>query len=506
MNPKCTASWGLTARWPVAVAPVGKDVAVSQTLPFDAPITRQVSLTRLVGELARAIAEVGKISVEGEVHRPTTSGANRTYFVLRDRGAQLSVAVPASRQRYCRVKEGERVAVTGTIEMIVDRGALQLTAQEVVPVGSGAIAAMIAETRERLRRDGLLDRARRPIPMLPRCIGVLCGTEAAVRKDIESVVAARFPGYPVRFLEVTVSGPGAVESLITGIDLLQRDRSIDVVDVIVLARGGGDPTQLLPFSDEQLCRIIAASQVPIVSAIGHDGDRPLSDDVADARAGTPSIAAAMVVPDRAVLCARIDAAFDHSGNVLTQVMERGSRRLVGVAWQTALDRRLERSADRLARIDWSNAVLRLSARSEARLTAIDWSNAMLRHSARARVRLAAIDWSRGVDERVRRASLQLDGLGQRVEALSPVRVLERGYAVVRTADGAVVRAGDQVQAGDVIGVQVASGRFSAVVDGPSPSAEPPPSSTQQLSFPQQLSSTQQREVTHVATPAVGQEQ
>ena len=127
---------------------------VSQTLPFEAPITRQVSLTRLVGELARAIAEVGKVSVEGEVHRPTTSGANRTYFVLRDRGAQLSVAVPSSRQRYCRVKEGERVAVTGTIEMIVDRGALQLTAQEVVPVGSGAIAAMIAEARERLRRDG----------------------------------------------------------------------------------------------------------------------------------------------------------------------------------------------------------------------------------------------------------------------------------------------------------------------------------------------------------------
>ena len=281
------------------------------------------------------------------------------------------------------MKEGERVAVTGTIEMIVDRGALQLTAQEVVPVGSGAIAAMIAEARERLRRDGLLDRPRRPIPMLPRCIGVLCGTEAAVRKDIESVVAARFPGYPMRFLEVTVSGPGAVESLITGIDLLQRDRTIDVVDVIVLARGGGDPTQLLPFSDEQLCRVIAGSRVPIVSAIGHDGDRPLSDEVADLRAGTPSIAAAMVVPERAVLGARLDAARDRTASVLTQVMERGVRRLTGVAWQTALDRRLERSADRLQRIDWSNAVLRLSARSEARLAAVDWSNALLRLSARS---------------------------------------------------------------------------------------------------------------------------
>ena len=429
---------------------------MSQTLPFDAPITRQVSLTRLVGELARAIAEVGKVSVEGEVHRPTTSGANRTYFVLRDRGAQLSVAVPSSRQRYCRVKEGERVAVTGTIEMIVDRGALQLTAQEVVPVGHGAIAAMVAEARERLRRDGLLDRARRPLPMLPRCIGVLCGTDAAVRKDIESVVAARFPGYPVRFLEVTVSGPGAVESLITGIDLLHHDRTIDVVDVIVLARGGGDPTQQLPFSDEGLCRVIAASSVPIVSAIGHDGDRPLSDEVADRRAGTPSIAAAMVVPDQAILVAQIDAAFGRCSFVLDQRMERGQRGLAGIAWQTALDRRLERCAERVERIDWTNALLRLSARSSARLS--------------------AIDWHRGIDERLRRAGLRLDGLEQRVEALSPVRVLERGYAVVRTAAGEVVRADAQVAHGAVIDVQVASGRFSAVVGSTAtgtPSATPP---------------------------------
>src|SRR3954454_19761566 len=100
-------------RVPGTVARVGKDDAVSQTLPFDVPVARQVSLTRLVGEVARAVSGIGKVTVEGEVHRPTTSGASRTYFVLRDRGAQLSVAVPASRQRFCRVKEGERVAVTG---------------------------------------------------------------------------------------------------------------------------------------------------------------------------------------------------------------------------------------------------------------------------------------------------------------------------------------------------------------------------------------------------------
>ena len=176
-----------------------------------------------------------------------------------------------------------------------DRGQLVLEADEVDPIGEGAVAAMIAETRARLAAEGLLDRPRRPVPRLPRVIGVLCGSEAAVRKDIESVVAARFPGYPLAVEETTVSGPGAAVSII---DALQRLSCRPEVDVVVLARGGGDATALLPWSDEELCRAVAACPVPVVSAIGHESDRPLCDEVADLRFGTPSIAAHAVVPDR----------------------------------------------------------------------------------------------------------------------------------------------------------------------------------------------------------------
>ncbi len=261
--------------------------------PGHAP--RRLSLVRLSGEIARSMAAIGRIAVEGEVHRPQTFPSGRTYFVLRDRAAQVPVACPARHARRCRAVAGERVIVVGTLVWGNERGQLLLEAEEVTPVGEGAVAAMIAETRSRLEADGLLHQPGRPLPRLPRVIGVLCGADAAVRKDIESVVAARFPGYPLAVEETTVTGPGAAQAIVEALWRLCRRPQVDVV---VLARGGGDSTALLPWSDEDLCRAVAACPVPVVSAIGHEADRPLCDEVADLRCGTPSIAAHVVVPDQ----------------------------------------------------------------------------------------------------------------------------------------------------------------------------------------------------------------
>jgi exodeoxyribonuclease VII large subunit len=170
---------------------------------------RKVSLIRLAGEIARSLAAVGRLAVEGEVHRPRRVAGGRVYFTLRDRAAQISVMCPQGRASRCRTVDGERVCVVGSLTWHNERGDLQLVAEEVTPVGDGAVAAMVAEARRRLESDGLLDRPRRPIPRLPDMIGVVCGSDAAVRKDIESVVAVRFPGYPMRVVETVVSGPGA---------------------------------------------------------------------------------------------------------------------------------------------------------------------------------------------------------------------------------------------------------------------------------------------------------
>ena len=183
---------------------------------------RRVSLVRLSAEIARSLADLGRIAVEGEVHKPSRGASGRIWFTLRDRTSQLRVTCPSSRAARCRAVAGERVCVTGSLAYVNDRGELQLVAEEVTPVGAGAIAAAIADARARLRADGLLERQRRPMPRLPTLVGVVCGSDAAVRADIESVVAARFPGYPVEFVEVNVSGPGAAEAVLGAVQRLDR--------------------------------------------------------------------------------------------------------------------------------------------------------------------------------------------------------------------------------------------------------------------------------------------
>jgi len=385
---------------------------------------RRVSLTRLAGEVARAVVAIGKVAVEGEVVKPWVGGNGLVIFTLKDRNAQIVVRCPAGRKNRCRVVAGERVQVTGQPEWVPERGQLQLSADEVVPVGEGAIAAMIAETRARLSAEGLLDRPRRPIPRLPARIGVVCGTDAAVQADIESVVAARFPGYPITFVPTLVTGSAASDAIIRSVQVL--DEAPDV-DVIILARGGGDGVQLLPWSDEALCRTLCSLTTPVVSAIGHDGDRPLCDDVADLRCGTPSLAADAVVPDRGALVAELAS--------MRAVLDEAARR------------RVEAAAARLAAVDRDGALRAGVVTAARRLERVGDRLALLhpnRRVAEARERLAA-EW-------------------RQVEALSPVRVLERGYAVVRRADGSVVRDVGMVAAGEVLDVQVAVGRMSTRVE------------------------------------------
>ena len=408
---------------------------------------RQVTLTRLSGEVARRLAPIGRIAVPGEVHQPKAYRSG-TFFTLKDRVASVTVRVPAASLRRSRVVHGERVLVTGRLDWQADRGSVLLLAEEVVPVGEGAVAAMVEAARLALAADGLLDRPRRPLPRLPRLVAVVCGADAAVRHDIEAVVAARFPGFPLRFRECTVSGPGAAAGIETALLELLGDPAVDVV---VLARGGGEATQLLPWSDEQLCRAVAAAPVPVVAAIGHEGDRPLVDEVADVRCGTPSMAAALVVPSRADLLARLDAA--------------------QVAGARHLGRRIDLAGARLERVEPVRALGGAVDRASRRL---DRAGALLSaaHPAasleRARGRLGRCDFRAPTQAAALRAEHRLAGLLHRLGDLGPDQVLQRGYAVVRDEAGAVVRDPAVLRSGQRLAVQVAGGAFSAVVEEAGP--------------------------------------
>jgi exodeoxyribonuclease VII large subunit len=404
---------------------------------------RRLSLVRLSAELARAVSGLGRVVTEGEVVNPRATRSGRVYFALRDRGLQLTVTFPAERARRCRAVHGERVCVTGSTSYSTDRGHVELVAEEIVPVGEGAIAAALAETRERLRAAGLLDRPRRPIPLLPALVGVVCGADAAVRADIESVVAARFPGYPVVFREVSVSGPGATERIIAALRFLD---AAPEVEVIVLARGGGDAAALFPWSDEEVCRAICDARAAVVSAIGHDRDRPLCDEVADLRSGTPSLAAATVIPDRLALGERLDAGLVAARSGLSARMAASAQRLAGVDPAGALRNGLETATARLGR-------------TEAILHSVD----LLARTADARRELARVEWRSPFRRLVGQAEAQLAERRRTLDALDPTRVLDRGYAIVRGPDDAILRDPATVRTGDRLEITVARGRLPATV-------------------------------------------
>lgn len=421
----------------------------AMTLPlFDdqaARSPRQVTLVRLSGEIARSLVGVGRIAVEGEVYRPTISKGGWVFFTLRDRAAQIEVRVPGVKARRSRAiaVAGARVCVVGSLQWANERGQLHLSADEVTPVGAGAIAELIAETRRQLAAEGLLDRPRRPVPLLPRAIGVVCGSDAAVRKDIESVVAERCPGYPVHFEETNVSGAGASVSIV---DALDRVAARPGVQIVILARGGGDAPSLLPWSTDEVCRAVAFCPVAVVSAIGHDGDRPLCDEVADLRCGTPSLAATAVLPDLAALAARIDSGLELAARSLAGRLESAARRVAAVDTRRSLTAGIAVAENRLERAD-------------LRLTALHPSGRL----DRCQARLASLDWRRHMWEALGRADGRLTSDRRHLGALSPHLTLERGYAVVTGPDGSVVRSAGSLGLGDSIRIRLAAGRLAATV-------------------------------------------
>lgn len=387
---------------------------------------RRLTLVRLSREVIDRLTGIGRVQVEGEVHGLKTyaSGAS---FTLRDRAARISVwwAGSGRNQGQCRVTEGQSARVVGRVQFEPGRGSLRLAAEEALPTGAGAVAELVAEARARLAAAGVLDRDRRVVPRLPAAVGVVCGREAAVRRDIESVIVARWPGYPIRFCEVGVSGPAAGQSIVDGLARLCADPDVQVV---ILARGGGDAADLLPWSEEALCRAIALAPVPVISAIGHEEDRPLCDEVADLRCGTPSLAATAVIPDRDLLWAELNGWIAQAEVAAAAAADRARRHLAALAPGRALDARAAAARHRLGRA--GDAVSHHHPR-----TAL----------SRARAVLASLDRER--------------------EALSHVRVLERGYAVVRPrGGGAALRDAADVRAGDRLDITLAKGTMAAAVE------------------------------------------
>ncbi len=380
------------------------------------------------------VHRLGAVWIEGQVAQLSRrAGASTVFLTLRDPAADASLQVTCARGVIDGVvpalAEGARVVVHGRPSYWFARGTLSIAATEIRHLGLGALLARLEHLRRVLAAEGVFDAERkRPLPFLPRTIGLVCGRGSAAEHDVLENARRRWPAVRFRVENVAVQGPTAVVQVLAALRVLDADPEVDVV---VLARGGGSVEDLLPFSDEALVRAVAGLRTPLVSAIGHETDAPLVDLVADLRASTPTDAAKHVVPDVAEEQARIDALRQRARQRLGSTVE---RELAGLA---AL-----RSRPALA--DPSDLFERRAADVAASLM-------------RARRCVAA---------RLDTDMAGLEHLRARVRALSPAATLERGYAVVQRSDGVVVRDPGEVSAGEALRLRVARGDLAARVERP----------------------------------------
>ncbi|AGP55291.1 exodeoxyribonuclease VII large subunit [Streptomyces rapamycinicus NRRL 5491] len=384
-----------------------------------------------VGEVSRLIGgwidRLGAIWVEGQItqlsRRP---GAGVVFLTLRDPSYDISLTVTCFRAVFDKiadtVTEGARVVVHAKPEWYAPRGQLSLRAAEIRPVGVGELLARLEQLKKGLAAEGLFAADRKkPLPFLPQLIGLVCGRASAAERDVLENARLRWPAVRFEVRNVAVQGVHAVPQVIEAVKELD---ALPEVDVIVVARGGGSVEDLLPFSDEQLVRAVAACRTPVVSAIGHEPDSPLLDLVADLRASTPTDAAKKIVPDVGEELMRVQ-----------QLRERALRSVHGL-----LDREERGLAAALARPSMREPHRMVDEREERITAALERARRCLGH---------LLD----------RADSELTHTQARVVALSPAATLRRGYAVLQHPDGSVVRAAEEVAEGEELRARVSDGEF-----------------------------------------------
>jgi len=396
--------------------------------PADADGVPLLKVSELV-ELLRGMLRdaFGELRVEGEIASLFRSRPGHLYFDLKDEGALVRAVMfrGAASAIGFEPQDGMLVQARGRLDVYAERGSLQLVLSELRPCGEGALRAAFEKLKAKLAAEGLFDAEhKRPLPFLPKRIGLVTSIQGAVIHDFLRALRHRFPASEVVVWDARVQGEGAWREIVRGLHLLDADPT---VEVIVLARGGGSLEDLWNFNREELVRAVFDVATPVVSAIGHETDWVLCDLVADARAATPTAAAALVVPDAAQLLQRVDELELRMATRVRALVRELAHRL------EALRRGLVHPARRLRE---SALLLR-----ELRLRL--WAAAARAHE---------------------RAGARLAGIAGRLDALSPLAVLGRGYGLAfRVSDGTILRDARQAPPGETILVRLARGRLRATV-------------------------------------------
>ncbi len=431
-----------------------------------------------VHELTASIRELlergfQNVWVEGEISnlRPAQSG--HLYFTLKDVRAQIKCVCFKSQARLLKFQpeDGMQVTVRGSVGVYVERGEYQVYVEAIEPVGLGALQLAFEQLKKKLEAEGLFDAARKkPLPVLPQRIGIVTSPSGAAVRDIVRILKARFPNVRALVFPARVQGPGAADDVIRGIRFFNRGR---LADVLIVARGGGSLEDLQAFNDEGVARAIAASEIPIISGVGHETDFTIADFAADVRASTPSNAAEIVVRTRKEFDAHV-AQLERQLLQLTRLrmltLQRRLQELVAHRGFRSLEELLRQRRQRVDELggrlgdSLSTRLDRTRRRFEvagARLASVDLRGRV--KQARLRLEQRAAELRVRVERALLAQRRRIERLMTQLDERSPLRVLERGYAMVTDASGTIVRDAAQVSPGDEIAVQLWRGRLSAEV-------------------------------------------
>jgi exodeoxyribonuclease VII large subunit len=444
-------------------------------------LTFTVAATRRIWRVAELVSaartslerEYTDVWVEGEISNFRSADSGHLYFTLKDGDAQLRIVMFRSSARLLRFKpaDGLQVIARGRVTIYEARGELQLSAEYLEPKGAGALQVAFGQLKAKLAAEGLFDAARKKsLPALPRRIGIVTSPRGAAIQDMLNILRRRHASVPILIYPAQVQGEAAPSEIRSGIHYFNRSRN---VDVIIVARGGGSIEDLAPFNEESVARAIVSSAIPVISAVGHETDFTIADFVADLRAPTPSAAAELVIESRHQLEERVAA--------LRQRLARGARYRLLMARQAltewaqhsafvrihdALARRQQRVDDLVYRM--TSAEQRLLRQQRSRL---DVASARIRYFDLRR-QLSAT--AREVDSRaaalgevmrrlllVRRSGWERSNA--RLEEMSPLKILDRGYALVFDSKGRLLKNAQQVNVGEDISARLARGTIISTV-------------------------------------------
>jgi exodeoxyribonuclease VII large subunit len=438
------------------------------------PEKRAWTVSELTGKVRDLLAKnFTDITVQGEISncRPAQSG--HIYFTLKDDRAQVRCVFFKQQQRGIkfRPEDGLQVTVRGSISVYEQRGEYQIYVEKIEPIGLGALQLAFEQLKKRLEAEGLFDPARKkPLPLLPSRIGIITSPRGAAVRDVVRILTRRFPNVHLTVYPVRVQGEEAAGEIVKALKFFNAKK---MVDVLILARGGGSLEDLWAFNEEVVARAIAASEIPVISGVGHETDFTIADFVADVRASTPSAAAELVVQTRR----EFDKHIAELRSTLAEQMRYRilvlSRRIHELAGRPGFRRPLDLLRQQRQRADemTSRLALGLRARLEqsrkrftaAHLRIISFDFRVKISAFRLRLEKRAAELSVRAERLLQKKRDRLERLVLQLSERSPLKVLERGYAIATDSSGIVLRDAAQVQIGDSVSIQLHRGRLSTEV-------------------------------------------